>query len=149
MKYLIIIMLLFCSCSTADKNLDTYYQPKLAIGGVGVFEKINVDPSVELKAKGVKQLSLGLSIVVVSFIISLMFANGITHKISDYGVAGGGVWSLNGLLKIFIGMYLTYIIWGVVLCVIGFLIFRFRKKSIVNIFKKRKLLCTSLKKVVK
>ena len=76
------------------------------------------------------KISRGVGIVVICLALGLFFANPVTNFLGNYGVAGGGIWALLGVVKLFVASYLTWIMWAVGLSVLVYLLYRLRERSI-------------------
>jgi len=121
--YPFIVGLFLFGCGSTTKKL---YRPVAAVGPIGIFaetadkicehELSAIDKTKDkLVEKGYSQLSTGIGIAVISFVLSLFIANHVIQRFGNYGVVGGSAWALAGLSKIFVATLLTYIFWGAIL----------------------------------
>jgi hypothetical protein len=131
---------------------ETYYQntvPGLPLGSGnvigGLYKEVKpkcshkISPidtaKEEMTAEAYNKVSLGISILVISFIVSLAFSNPITHSLSNIGIGIGGGWALIGLIKLFVATYLFYFSILAFFLIVFALVYRCRNKSVLNIGK--------------
>lgn len=89
--------------------------------------------SEKLMNKGVFRIQYGLGLCLLSFTVSIMFANPVTARISNYGLIGGAVVAGDGFMLVFIAEYLIYFCIAV-FAMFGVLVWA-RRKSIVTLIK--------------
>jgi len=106
----------------------------------GVYKKSNIKRKIKpyddfkerMTIEAYNKVSVGISICIVSIALGLFFSNRVMNTVSSVGVAGGAVWTLIGFLKLFVATHIVLLCWLAAILVIFTLIFRYRKRSIVN-----------------
>jgi len=138
-KVIVYLMILFLFTSCSSPGPEKHYKKVAAIGGLGYFRETpkKALPPIDLTkekmtVEAYNKISLGISIFVVAFVISICFKNSITHKIADIGMAGGGVWCMIGMVKLFVATYLFWFCVAAFLVVVFALVYRLKGRSILN-----------------
>ena len=150
-KYVIVFFLLLTTVFCTEFDYYENKVPGIPIGKTmtgGLYVKKHhkcskpiqpVDLSKEnLVNEGITRVSLGVTIALVSFVVSIMFANPLTARLSNYGLIGGGTWALDGFLKIFIAQYLVWFIWIIAILVLFGILWWAKDKSVVKFIKEKK-----------
>ena len=145
---ILLLTVLVVSCQGRYNPKKPTYQIKSGIPVKVTIPKKHLKPidrsAIDLADKGVLRVRIGLSMVLGAFCISIMFANPLTARLSNYGLIGGAFLAGDGFLLIFMAEYLIWFC-VVVFCLFGFLLWA-RKKSIVTLCKGLKNKCISRKK---
>jgi hypothetical protein len=84
----------------------------------------------------VDRIRWGLEVCIAAFAVSILFANPLTARISNYAIVGGGILAGDGFMLVFMGEYLIYFCLTFA-AMFGLLIWA-RHKSIVTLCKKAK-----------
>ena len=80
-------------------------------------------------------ITRGLSLLVISLAVSLLFSNPITNRVTSIAMTAGGVWALVGFIKLFAATYLVLLTWLAAGAVLIGLVYRVRKRSICRSWK--------------
>lgn len=81
------------------------------------------------------KVSIGTGIFVVALIISIAFANPLTHTITNIVMGIGGTWALLGFIKLFVATYVIYFSIGAIILILITIVFRLKGRSVLNIGK--------------
>ena len=81
------------------------------------------------------KVSIGVSICVIAFAVSLLWTSRVTNTVCSVAMAGGGVWALIGFIKLFVATHIVLLCWVAFIGVAFAIIYRLRKRSINRSFR--------------